>query len=186
MIKNMSSERFKSLVLLFLIIFLFSDKYSQEESVITVSKDTIKTVALEMMKSSKYCALITLDSDGRPQVRTMNPYPQEDDLVIWFATHRNSRKTKEMLNDSRVCVYYADHKTPTGYVAITGKVEIIDNKETVIKKKRKYWEGSIPDWENNLVLIKIVPEKIDIVNYAHGLNGNSETWRSPSADLTKE
>jgi len=33
------------------------------------------------------------------------------------------------------------------------------------------------------VLIKVVPERIDVVNYKHGLTGEPATWRSPSIAL---
>lgn len=168
--------------------FLFvmvSNAESVSDSVTTqsIGDDSVKVVALEMMREMHYCALITLDETGMPQVRTMNPYPQEDDFVIWFATKRNSRKVMEIKNDSRVSVYYANHEIPLGYVVISGSAEIIDDKEIVINRKRDYWEGNIKDWEDELVLIKIIPDKLDIVNYKHGLSGNPETWRSPSIEL---
>ena len=31
--------------------------------------------ARELMAAQTYCALITVDETGRPQVRTMNPFP---------------------------------------------------------------------------------------------------------------
>ena len=169
-----------------LLSFCLSTSVAQDADKPVTDDEKIITVALEMMKDSHYCGLITLDENGRPQVRTMNPYPQTDDLVIWFATKRDSRKVKEILNDPHVCVYYANHEIPAGYVAISGTAEIIDDKQIVIDRKREYWVGSIPDWENTLVLLKITPETIDIVNYKNDLTGNSLTWRSPTVKLENE
>ena len=103
----------------------------------------------------------------------------EDDLIVWFATNRVSRKAREIQNNPNICVYYADHVKAAGYVAINGKAEIIDDREMLVKKKREYWEQSVPDWKNILVLIKIVPEKLEVVNYKYKLYGDPVTWKSP-------
>ncbi len=50
--------------------------------------------AREIMAAQKYCAIITVDSAGRPQIRTMNPFPPEDDLTVWMATNSRSRKVR--------------------------------------------------------------------------------------------
>ena len=36
------------------------------------------------MTAQHYCALITLGEDGRPVVRTMNPFPPDDDMMVWY------------------------------------------------------------------------------------------------------
>ena len=74
--------------------------------------------AREIMAAQTYCALVTIDETGRPQVRTMNPFPPEEDMTVWFATNTRSRKVREMKRDPRVTLYYADHKNAIGYVAL--------------------------------------------------------------------
>jgi general stress protein 26 len=148
----------------------------------SVSTDTLLVAAHEIISETTYCALVTVDSTGQPQVRTMNPFPANDELITWFATSRTSRKVREIRNNPKVCVYYADHISAKGYVNITGKAEVIDDKELLIKMKRAYWEG-IPDWQNIFVLIKIVPETMEVINYKHGLNNASGTFRAPSTKL---
>lgn len=136
-----------------------------------IPRDTIISAAREIIQSTPFCALVTVDEEGQPQIRTMNPFPFKDDFVVWFATSRDSRKVSEMKKEPRVCVYYADHKTPQGYVNLMGKATIIDDKELLKKMKREYWNG-IPNWENIFVLIKIEPQKMEVINYKHGVNGN--------------
>ena len=145
----------------------------------SVNRDTLLLAAREIINETTYCALVTIDSTGQPQVRTMNPFPIGDELIIWFATSRKSRKVREINNNPKVCVYYADHKTAIGYVNITGKAEVIDDKGLLIKMKRDYWEG-MPDWQSIFVLIKIIPETIEVINYKHGLNNDPVTFRAPS------
>ncbi len=77
----------------------------------TVVREAILDAAREIMGSQKYCALVTINSLGRPQVRTMNPFPPEDDMTVWMATNSRSRKVAEIQNCSHVCLYYADHQS---------------------------------------------------------------------------
>ena len=145
----------------------------------SASRDTILLAAREIISETTYCALVTVDAEGQPQVRTMNPFPAGDQLITWFATSRTSRKVKEIKNNPKVCVYWADHISAKGYVNITGTAEIIDDKELLLKMKRDYWSG-IPDWQNKFVLIKIVPKTLEVINYKHGLNNDPDTFRAPS------
>ncbi|MCX6236121.1 MAG: pyridoxamine 5'-phosphate oxidase family protein [Bacteroidia bacterium] len=144
-----------------------------------VQRDSLISAAREIIKETTFCGLVTIDSTGQPQIRTMNPFPPNDELITWFATSRSSRKVKEIKNNPKVSVYYADHISAKGYVNIAGTAEIIDNKELLIKMKRGYWEN-IPDWQNIFVLIKIVPKTIEVVNYKHGLSGDPKTFKAPS------
>ena len=175
------------LLFAFLVFLLIQPtvSYGQEKSDTTPNRDSVIAAAREIMGMLNYCALITLDSAGMPNVRTMNPYPLGDDMTVWFATNRVSRKAKEIQNNPNVCVYYADHKIASGYVAINGKAEIIDDKDFLVEKKREYWEQYVTNWKDVLVLIKIVPQKIEIVNYKHGLYGDPVTWKSPFIEFDK-
>lgn len=146
---------------------------------VTVNRDSVITAAREIITETTYCALVTVDSTGQPQIRTMNPFPLNDQFVTWFATSRTSRKVAEIKNNPKVTVYYANHTSAKGYVSITGTAEVIDNKELLLKMKRAYWEG-IPDWQNMFVLIKITPVTLEVINYRHGLNNDPKTFRAPS------
>lgn len=137
----------------------------------TIPRDSIMLAAKEIITSAPYCALVTVDEKGQPQIRTMNPFPFKDDYVVWFATSRESSKVAELRKEPRVCVYYADHKAPQGYVNLMGKATVIDDKELLKKMKRDYWTN-IPNWENIFVLIKIEPVKMEVINYKHNVNGN--------------
>lgn len=166
-------------IFIFEIFLLTSAQVSAQENKHEVNRDSVIAAAREIMGMQPYCALITVDSSGMPNVRTMNPYPPGDDLAVWFATNRVSRKVQEIQNNPNVCVYYADHVKAAGYVALNGKAEIIDDMDILVKKRREYWEQSVPDWKEVMVLIKIVPTKLEVVNYKYKLYGDPVTWKSP-------
>ena len=56
----------------------------------------------------------------------MNPFPPEDDLTVWMATNSRSRKVREIRDNPNVCLYYADHQTATGSVAISGTAVLVE------------------------------------------------------------
>jgi general stress protein 26 len=161
------------------LLSLLSMKGSAQNEPSSFTRDTLIMAAREIISSNPFCALVTIDPTGQPQVRTMNPFPMGEEIVIWFATSRKSRKVSEINNNPKVCVYYADHSNAKGYVSITGTAEIIDDKELLVKMKRDYWQ-SIPNWQDKFVLIKVTPKMLDVINYAHGISGDPETSRAPT------
>ncbi len=138
--------------------------------------------AREVMAAQQYCGLITMDEAGRPQIRTMNPFPPDEGMVVWMATNINSRKVAEIRRDPRVALYYSNHATAIGYVQITGHAVLVDDKQEILKRKRAYWDQAFPGLQN-LVLIKVVPERLDVLNYKAGVQADPETWRTPSIEL---
>ena len=161
-----------------LLVLLSANLTTELKGQNTFNRDTLMLAAREIIGQTSYCALVTVDSTGQPQIRTMNPFPPNNELITWFATSRTSRKVREIRNNPRVCVYYADHVAAKGYVNITGNAQVIDDKELLIKMKREYWNG-IPDWQNKFVLIKIIPKTLEVINYKHGLNNDPDTFRAP-------
>ncbi|HEX9107130.1 MAG TPA: pyridoxamine 5'-phosphate oxidase family protein [Longimicrobiales bacterium] len=139
--------------------------------------------ARQIMTAQTYCAFITADGDGRPQVRTVNPFPPEEDMTVWFATGIQTRKVAEIRANPHVAVYYADHKNATGYVQLSGRAVLVSDKAEIDKRRRGYWAQAFPG-DKNLVLVKVIPERLDVVNYAAGVNGDKVTWRAPSIELT--
>lgn len=142
----------------------------------------VLAAAREVMAAQQYCALITIDAAGLPQVRTMNPFPPDEGMVVWMATNTRSRKVEEIKKDARVSLYYADHAKAIGYVAISGKAVLVDDMKEVLKRKRAYWDTSFPGLKN-IVLIKVIPERIDVINYKAGFVGDPVTWRTASLPM---
>ena len=142
-------------------------------------RDSVIAAAREIMAMQHYCGLATIDSSGQPHVRTMNPFPPEADMTVWIATNSRSRKAHEIRNNSRVCLYYSDHQNATGYVAIAGRAVLVDDMAEQLKRKRGYWDQAFPDWKY-LLLIKVVPERLEVLNYRRGMLNDTLTWSAPS------
>ena len=169
------------LLLIFSTVFPCSN-WSQDKESVSFERDTLITVAREIMKTARFCALVTLDQTGQPQVRTMDPFTPEKNMVVWFGTNSNTRKVKEIHNDQRVSHYYAD-PGGSGYVTITGVAHIVDDEQEKLKWWKEEWNIYYSDKENDYILIKVIPERLDILSYKHGIIGDPENWRTPSIEF---
>lgn len=164
---------------LFLIpLCLFGQDMNQKDTLLTKKIN----IAKEIMGSAGNCALITLDSEGRPRVRTMDPFSPEEDLTVWFGTNPRSRKVNQIKNDPRVTLYYFDQAN-FGYVMLQGTAELIDDKELKKKYWKEQWTAFYPDNDENYLLIKVSPNRFELVSYKHGIEGDPINWTPPVIDL---
>lgn len=167
-----------------LILPQFSQIKAQTDNNQQANRDSVIAAAREIIGQLKYCALITHDSDGAANVRTMNPFPPEDDMSVWMATLSTSRKADDIRKNPKVTLYYANHADVKGYVTITGHAELINDPAEIQKRKREYWTQAFPDW-SKLMLIKIVPERLEVINYHKKLYNNSVNWLAPNINFSK-
>jgi len=156
--------------------------WAQDTELTNYERDSLITAAKEIMETTRYCALITLDKSGHPQVRTMDPFLPKEDMVVWLGTNINSRKVREIRNDSRVTLYY-EAPNGTGYVVIQGIAYIIDDPEKTVKYWKEEWDSFYPDKNSTYTLIKVIPEKLEIIDYKHGITGLSEIWTVPYVEF---
>jgi general stress protein 26 len=99
-----------------------------------------------------------------------------------MATSTKSRKVQQIRANPRVVLYYADHTKATGSVTLSGRAELVEDMAEVQKRKRAYWDQSFPGLKN-IVLIKVVPERLEVLNYKAGLNGDPVSFETPGIDL---
>jgi general stress protein 26 len=141
-------------------------------------KKELKEVAFEIITASKNCALITVDSSGVANARTMDPFLPDEDFTIWMATNPKSKKVKEIQHNSKVTLYYFDKDDP-GYVTVQGTAFLVNSQ----KEKEKFWKE---EWNNfyknrttDYLLIKVIPSKLNIISEKYEILGDSITWKSP-------
>lgn len=132
-------------------------------------------VARALMERAGKCALITIDSTGHPQVRTMDPFLPDPDFTIWLATNPDSRKVTQLSSNQRVTLYYADYDN--GYVSVYGLAELVE--DVVAKKKywKEEWKSFYPNYPNDYLLIKVRPLRLEMIDYQAGYAGDSLTWQ---------
>ncbi len=155
---------------------------AQDSQLANYARDNLITAAKEIMETTRYCALITLDKSGHPQVRTMDPFSPNVDMVVWLGTNVNCRKVREIRIDSRVTLYY-EAPNGSGYVVIQGNACLIDDPEKIEKYWKEEWDEFYPDKNSTYTLIKVIPKKLEIIYYKHGITGSSETWAVPHIEF---
>jgi len=156
--------------------------WAQDTDLTNFERDTLITSAKEIMETTRYCALITLDKSGHPQVRTMDPFSPNEDMVVWLGTNINSRKVHEIRIDSRVTLYY-EAPNGGGYVVIQGNAHLIDDPEKVEKYWKEEWDEFYPKKDSTFTLIKVIPKRLEIIYYKHGITGSAKTWTVPHIEF---
>lgn len=142
-------------------------------------KDTLKTIAREIIDVAGNCALITIDDAGQPRARTMDPFAPEDDFTIWFGTNTKSRKVKQIKNNPRVTLYYFD-KPSASYVTIHGIAVIIEDDKEKEHYWKEEWSAFYPDFPFGYALIKVSPRWLEVISESRGISGDSITWQPPN------
>lgn len=162
-------------------LYLFAQEINQKDSIRTKNI----SIAKEIMNGADNCTLITLDNEGRPRARTMDPFTPEEDLTVWFGTNPKSRKVDQIKNDPRVTLYYYD-RSAVGYVMIQGTAELVNNKAAKKQYWKERWTAFYPDNDENYLLIKVSPNQLELVSYKHGVEGDSIHWTPPIIDFDTE
>jgi len=139
----------------------------------------LKKAAREIMTSAGTCALITIDQEGRPRVRVMDPFVPESDFTVWFGTNPNSRKVDQIKKDPKVTLYYLD-SDGSGYVMIHGTAQIVIDQEEKEKRWKVEWEAFYPNKTEDYLLIKVSPEWMEVISYTRGIAGDPTTWEPPT------
>jgi len=140
--------------------------------------------AREIMKAARYCALITLDSSGLPQARTLDPFPPDENLVVWLGTNPRSRKVAAIRRHPRVTLYYFD-RDAQAYVAIYGIARLVNDPKLKMKWWKEEWQSFYPDRAKDYLLIRVTPEKLEVVSVKQGIVGDPHTWKPPSVNFRK-
>ena len=143
------------------------------------SREALISAAREIIATARYCALITVDSKGRIHARTMDPFPPDENLVIWFGTNPKSRKVAEIRRHSRVTLYYFDRESPA-YVTISGFARLVNKRAEKAKRWKDEWKAFYPDREKGYLLIAVTPKELEIVNEKKGIVGDANLWTPPT------
>jgi general stress protein 26 len=170
-----STARIMRLTCLLLLLLAVSSVEAQQP----LSRDQLITAAREIISSTRYCALITLDSSGRPQARTVDPFAPDEDMKIWIGTNPRSRKVAELRRNRRVTLYYFD-RDAEAYVSISGTARLVNDPKEKAKRWKKEWKEFYPDRARDYLLIAVTPEKLELVNVKKGIVGDPVTWKPPS------
>lgn len=150
---------------------------AQETKQEVKNRDALLDAAREMIMKVRFCALVTIDEEGDPQVRTMDPFPPQLDWAVWMATNASTRKVLQIRDNARVALHYFDPADP-GYVTLTGKARLVSNPV----EKGRHWK---PEWAafyadehrgEDYLLIEFRPDRLEIVSTSRNIASEPSSW----------
>jgi general stress protein 26 len=156
----------------------------QPPAAIGDQREVLLAAARDIMQSSRYCAVITLDETGQPQARTIDAFTPGEGMVVWFATNPKSRKVGELQQDPRITLYYFDSRSPElGYVTLIGRARLVTDKAEKQKRWKEGWEAFWPDRDASFLLVEVTPIRLEVVSPKHGISPDPVTWRPPYVEF---
>ncbi len=125
--------------------------------------DDLKNKILGKMRELTLASFATVTEDGKPWVRYV-AVKADDDMNIWFATFKTSRKIRQVSAnpDVHLLLGVTDLPTAASWVQIQGRAEFLEDAET----KNAVWYSMLepmftgPD-DPNYIVCKIVPYRIE-------------------------
>ena len=147
----------------------------------TTEEIAIIETSNEIIDSAYYCTLISIDKNGQPRARVMEPFKPDDNYEIWLATNPKSRKVQQIKNNSKSTVNYFN-KDELSYVSLMGNAFIVNDEAIKSQKWKEGWEQHYKNKKEAYILIRFVPESLELVSYKKGYTGDKITW---APDLVK-
>ncbi len=139
---------------------------------------TLISAAREIMSDAGNCTLITLDEEGLPDARVMDPFLPEEDMTVWFGTNARSRKVTQIRRNQNVTILYFNKET-AAYVVIHGIARLVDDPNEKKNRWKEAWTNFYPDRDKDYLLIKVSPQTMEVLSGAKGITGDPVTWQVP-------
>ncbi len=138
--------------------------------------------ARRVMASARYCALLTTGTDGRISARAMDPLPPDPDFEVWLATNPASRKVREVAGSPRATLYYFDEMRGS-YASLQGRIRVVEDRAAKEAHWKDEWKPFYGDRWQDLVLLRFVPERLEVSSPAEGLGPDKGTWAPQSVEF---
>jgi general stress protein 26 len=171
---------------LFFVVFFSSFLLAQNNNSYTakeISRDSLVMVSHAIIESAGCRVLITVDENGKPHAREMDPFTPGEDMVVWLGTSPKTRKVKQIENNPNVVVFFYDTKG-LSYVSIEGKARLINDPTLKAKYWKDNWNRFYPDRGKDFILIQVTPVRLELVSYKHNLfNLTTDTFMPRSVEF---
>ena len=84
--------------------------------------------------------------------------------------------------NDKVSLYY-EAPNGQGYVAIKGRAVLIDDPDKKQIYWNKEWERFYKDSKDSYLLIKVIPKRLEVVDYKKGIVSSAKTWEAPYVEF---
>ena len=140
--------------------------------------------AREIMQKARYCALVTIGSDGHPQARIVDPVAPETDFTVWIGTHKATRKVAEIRADPRVTLFYFDAAS-RAYVTVVASAEVVNDPAEKARRFKSEWTPFYEDAHRggDFLLIRARAKRLEVLSEGQGITNDPATWRPTTVEL---
>ena len=131
-------------------------------------------LARQVIATARYGTLVTIDDEGQPRTRIVDPFLPDDEFVIYVATKPITRKVKQIRGNDKVSLFYFDTDGGNS-VSVMGRAELIEDLDLKRQMRRDADSARIyPDFPHDYLLIKIIPTRAE--GLLPGYRGDRKTW----------
>jgi len=150
------------------------------ETQLTEDQNVI-SLARQVIATARYGTLVTVDDEGQPRTRIVDPFRPDDAFVIYVATNPVTRKVQQIRSNNKVSLFYFDAEGRNS-VSVMGRAQLIDDLDLKLQMRRAADSDKIyPDFPQDYLLIKITPTRIE--GLLPGYRGDRETWVQVGVDF---
>lgn len=150
------------------------------------TRAAVIAAATDIIQKAHYCTFVSIDQAGQPQARMIDPIVPGADFTIWFATNPLTRKVEEVRRNPQVTMSCFDAAS-SSYVTLLGRGSVVSDPAEKQLHWKSDWSAFYPNGatSNDVVLVRINPERLEIVSESRGMAGDPKTWRPLAIDLTR-
>lgn len=149
---------------------------------------TILAAARAIVAEDPVAALITLDGNGVPRVRSVGVSDPEDDLAMWIGTRRTSRKVAQLRANPNATLYFnfddlGGNFASAYYASFMGVASVHTDPATASKTapdeqtRKLYW----PNFPDDYASIRFRPLWLEVAG--HGIKGDEANWQPQAVVL---
>lgn len=168
----------KKLVVAFVAILCLACKSEPKSDIkpeTAIGTIAILNAAREIMTTNS-CTFVSVNENGMPYARVMDPIGPDENFVVWLATSPRTRKVQQLETNPNVVLHYVD-KSDNGYVSLYGSAELVRDSMQMKIHWKPEWDRFYRHKATDCILIKVQPTRIEIIDYRHGISGDPVTWQ---------
>ncbi len=126
--------------------------------------------SVEILRVKPYVFACSVSAEGEASVRQIQPLEITDDLEVWFATSRWSRKVREILRSGRLTLASDDLDTLSA-VTMVGAARVIDDiaarQGRWVEQMRQFFPGGPAG--DDYVLVHVRADRAEVIDYVQGI-----------------
>jgi general stress protein 26 len=143
--------------------------------------------ARRLMLADSNVALVSVDADGQPRVRTVKAFVDPVDparpasgVTVWVMTRLTTRKVEQIRRHPQATLYFNDDAR-LSYATVMGVATVHTDPEHAGAKRHydaEYARFFWPDFPRDFVMLEIRPRWLEYIG--PGVSNDETTWRPQS------